>query len=369
MSIQENTSASASPNHQFVYLDGLRGVAAIAVAAHHGKEFFGAPIHSGYLSVDFFFVLSGFVLSYAYKKALENGLSVIEFIKARIIRLYPLYALSSFIGFLYCIFLSDYAWINLLITSVLGIIVVPTPNIFGVLNKYPFPLDHPAWSLFFEFIASAGFAIYIVSYHAKNLYKVIAVFVIIFVSSVAYYGSADFGWWFRSLPFGLARVALSFLVGMAIYLLFERTKYNNRMQSQLIPAVLLCAFLSVDVGEYHRIIYDSVVVVIAFPILIYFSAFVNPGIYSREFYRVLGDISYPLYVLHVPTYLWAAWAIPKFGWDTRDISSAMLVGSALLTLSYITAIWFDLPVRSWLKRRFSRRSSARRPTVETIELG
>jgi peptidoglycan/LPS O-acetylase OafA/YrhL len=80
--------------HQFVLLDGLRGVAALAVVVTHALYFF-PPTPMAYLAVDFFFMLSGFVLAHAYGERLRQGMTAGRFMAIRLIRLYPLYALGS----------------------------------------------------------------------------------------------------------------------------------------------------------------------------------------------------------------------------------------------------------------------------------
>ena len=82
----------------FHTLDGLRGVAALFVAMRHTNLFHRAGIHGGYLAVDLFFVLSGFVIAHAYERRLASGLSVGRFMAARYLRLWPVYVLGAALG-------------------------------------------------------------------------------------------------------------------------------------------------------------------------------------------------------------------------------------------------------------------------------
>src|ERR1700744_3037299 len=88
----------------FEILDGLRGVAALAVVTFHfmewvyfdySKNFIG----HGFLAVDFFFCLSGFVIGYAYDDRIGK-MGILEFFKSRLIRLHPLVIIGSVIGLL-----------------------------------------------------------------------------------------------------------------------------------------------------------------------------------------------------------------------------------------------------------------------------
>jgi peptidoglycan/LPS O-acetylase OafA/YrhL len=103
---------AATRRHSFVILDALRGVAAAAVVTVHAPLFFHSvatpgsvpdasghapmtgPLFEAYLAVDFFFLLSGFVLAHAYGEKLNDGMTSCQFMRCRLIRLYPLYLLA-----------------------------------------------------------------------------------------------------------------------------------------------------------------------------------------------------------------------------------------------------------------------------------
>ena len=89
-----SSSAFAGSKPHYVLLDGLRGVAALLVIWYHVFEGFAtSPIdqkfNHGYLAVDFFFMLSGFVIGYAYVDR-WNKMSTGTFFKRRLIRLQPM---------------------------------------------------------------------------------------------------------------------------------------------------------------------------------------------------------------------------------------------------------------------------------------
>jgi peptidoglycan/LPS O-acetylase OafA/YrhL len=98
----------AESKRTFVTLDGLRGIAALAIVARHAPVLFnsvsiyvqsdiGKPtalFFESYLAVDFFVALSGFVLAHAYGQRLRGGMPASEFMTVRLIRLYPLYLLA-----------------------------------------------------------------------------------------------------------------------------------------------------------------------------------------------------------------------------------------------------------------------------------
>lgn len=97
-----HTAFSDSKPH-YELLDGLRGVAALLVVWYHLFEAFAtSPVdqrfNHGYLAVDFFFLLSGFVIGYAYDERWGRGLRMRDFIKRRLIRLHPMVVLGALLG-------------------------------------------------------------------------------------------------------------------------------------------------------------------------------------------------------------------------------------------------------------------------------
>ena len=91
---------SQSPKQTFAALDGVRGIAALAVMMFHIAWWphFGRPFPSAYLAVDLFFALSGFVVAHAYSPRLSQGMSPWGFLRLRVVRLWPLYALGLAVG-------------------------------------------------------------------------------------------------------------------------------------------------------------------------------------------------------------------------------------------------------------------------------
>src|ERR1700760_1005878 len=94
----------------FLCLDALRGTAAIVILLFHVPYFFGAVLFQhGYIAVDFFFMLSGFVLSFAYQEKIDQGGFFLRFAKIQMVRLYPLYFLGLVLGLMQLLFSANYA--------------------------------------------------------------------------------------------------------------------------------------------------------------------------------------------------------------------------------------------------------------------
>src|SRR5687768_17245753 len=147
----------------FEVLDGLRGIAALAIVIFHFMEWVFSDfsknfIAHGFLAVDFFFCLSGFVIAYAYDDRIEK-LGAIEFFKSRLIRLHPLVILGSVLGLLtfildpFDVSFASYSTGKLILLFAGSIFLIPLPlmedrafNLFG--------LNAPSWSLFWEYVAN-----------------------------------------------------------------------------------------------------------------------------------------------------------------------------------------------------------------------
>ncbi len=202
--------------HKFRTLDGIRGVAALLVVMRHADPYFkGLPRTESYLAVDLFFVLSGFVLAYSYQARLDAGMTAIRFMRLRLIRLYPLYALGLAIAVAAVVFeafcgVAPPAWIE--VATLLAAFMLPSP-VYGAPAGI-FPLNGPSWSLFFELAANAvmgaGWRV------LSN--RVLVVACVVFGASLAAVTinlrSANFGDLWITFPVGFGRACFSFFAGV-----------------------------------------------------------------------------------------------------------------------------------------------------------
>ena len=212
---------AAAETSRFLLLDGLRGVAALAVVFDHvPPNAIGDLIPQRYLAVDFFFVLSGFVLAHAYGPRLAASWPPLSFMRVRLIRLYPLYLAGSLIGFSVAALGAIRGWggdlSEVLVTAAFGVFFLPTllnMNSIGVL----YPLNGPAWSLFFELVANFFYALIARFLSGRMLALILSVSAVLL--SIALFNHADVrgpGWQWSHFDAGLARVVFDFFVGVAI---------------------------------------------------------------------------------------------------------------------------------------------------------
>jgi len=351
-------------------LDGLRGVAAILVVAFHIFEAHAASrfeqiINHGYLAVDFFFVLSGFVIGYAYDDRWSK-MTIGGFFKNRLIRLQPMVVMGMIIGAV-CFYLQDYplfpiinetsVW-KMLLVMVIGFLMIPVPQSLDIRGWYEmYPLNGPGWSLFFEYIANILYGLFVKNFSNKLL----SVFVFLsacFLTHLAITNGDVIGGWSldpAQLHIGFARVLFPFFGGLLLFRLAKLTQIKN--------AFWLCSLLIVIVLSIPRIgnneqvwmngIYESIVIIIMFPLIVFIGASGEiKGKYTNHVCKFLGDISYPIYITHYPLiYIYTGWVYANkvsIG-DAFPISLLVFFGS--ITVAYACLKLYDEPIRQWLKKK------------------
>ncbi|HSU19545.1 MAG TPA: acyltransferase family protein, partial [Acidobacteriaceae bacterium] len=175
--------------HKFETLDALRGIAALAVVEYHATALSAHAFRHGYLAVDFFFVLSGFVLSYAYGDRLAEGWSTASFMKARFIRLWPLNTLGLLLGLLLGVAHHplDAA---LLRTILLNLIFLPSRLLP---HGSWFPVNPVAWTLFFELFSNLFHVLFLRRARSGVLIAVVCLSGAVYAQRILVAGSADIG--------------------------------------------------------------------------------------------------------------------------------------------------------------------------------
>jgi peptidoglycan/LPS O-acetylase OafA/YrhL len=347
-----STSGSTGTRH-FATLDGMRGTAAIAVVTTHAVPFIGGPyLPSGSLAVDLFFLLSGFVLTHAYSKRLDAGLGLLGFMALRFTRLSPLYAIGAVLGTSLAVLqMGSGQWelgplrTTFAILSLWVMMPSPLPDHFDLL----FSINNPRWSLFYE---DAVNVVMVLSWtFLRNSVRLAAATVVFGVGlavAMRYFHTYELGWNSHTFGAGFLRVAFSFFLGNLLYRLHSTAPRKASWLANLIPFALLPLFAFETV---HLARYGLLCVAVAFPALVLLGARVQPS--SPHVCRFLGDISYPLYVIHVPLLGLAAWLTARNGYPPAALghpAGFMLLG-VLIGLSWILARTYDPRARAWLGSR------------------
>ena len=292
-------AVAAKTGRRFVTLDALRGVGAASVMAGHAGPLLGgyAPPLT-YLAVDMFFVLSGFVISHAYDQKMAAGMRPLEFLRARVKRLYPIYFVGLLLGLVSVFFVNPHqlSLVQTALTFICGLFALPTPPM-GPL-KALFPLNGPYWSLFFEFwVANVSFAFLWPRLQGKALLAFIGFCGLVLLVGVLYTRRLDLGWNWHSGLGGLARVCFSFYVGVFL----ARLHASHPPKIEIPSAACLfafCAVMALPVDAHWSAMVGLVVIFLFFPALIFWGA---EAVESHPAVgKAIGDASYALYAIHRP---------------------------------------------------------------------
>lgn len=366
---------SSKPHYEI--LDGLRGVAALLVVLFHVFEIHSHGDHSkqiinhGYLAVDFFFLLSGFVLGYAYDDR-WGKMTLKDFFKRRIIRLQPMIIIGSIIGALLFYFQDSPAlgWggINevpvwkMLLVMLIGFTLIPVGKGLDIRGwNEMHPLNGPAWSLFFEYIANIVYALVL-----RRVSKIVlAILVVVAAGFTIHYaltnpnGDIIGGWSIddsTQLKIGFIRLAFPFLAGL---LLSRIGKLRYTKNAFLSAALLLVVLLSVPrLGDADSLwlngLYECFCLIIMFPFIIWLGAGGKvQGYKASKVCKFLGDISYPIYITHFPiAYVYMAWVTNNNLTLEQSWHYGLLVVIAAVATAYLAMRFYDLPIREWLRKKF-----------------
>lgn len=382
----QNVYLASKPRYEI--LDGLRGIASIMVVFFHLMETYSAGpayqiINHGYLAVDFFFVLSGFVVGYAYDDR-WNKMTVWGFFKRRLVRLHPMLVMGTVIGLLLYFFgqceqfgLDGYApgW-KMLVAFVLALFMIPCGSGldvrgWGEMN----PLNGPQWSLTFEYIANILYAL-VFRHLGKVALGVLTaaaafctldlclnwnVFGLLSSARDSHMYTVIGGWSITAeqMYIGAIRLLYPFLCG----LLLSRIGKSINVKG----GFWWCSFLLVIVfslpciggeGSILNGIYVATCILFVFPLIVLMGAGSQiKGQKSAKICTFVGELSYPLYITHYPImYMQMNWA-----WNNPDapLYAHITVAAASFILSiglaYACLKLYDLPVRKWLTEKWLKR--------------
>ncbi|HEX8614861.1 MAG TPA: acyltransferase [Telluria sp.] len=351
--------------HYFHLLDGLRGVAALIVMWRHTGYFWGGwTIPQSYLAVDLFFVLSGVVVANAYEERLRGPLAPTRFALLRLIRLYPLYLLGSLAG-LIPVVAALLGLVPASLESPLPLVLLAAALLLPLVSEPNlFPLNSPAWSLFFELAANLAYAA-VLRYLSGVLLGAI---MLASALGLALALQADpeqglhGGYSPATMLVGLCRVGYGFFAGVALLRCFNsgaapviRRGAGAWLRGSLVLACLLGLLLARPSAALRPWL-DFVAVTVAFPVLIYLAVGCRVSGRAAQACAVLGAISYPLYVLHVPLGRLVNGALvkllPMASAPAMVLAGLVFVG-VLLPLCWLLDQRVDAPLRRWLMRRAS----------------
>lgn len=349
MTAASETSSPLSPDGRFMALDGLRGVAALVVLVLHISSLRHLVPH-GYLAVDLFFIMSGFVVAHAYEGRLKAGWSGGAFIRARIIRLWPLYMLGTCIGAaVFAAGVDDVVGaISLGVLFAAAAMMIPAPL---SANSQVFTFNPPGWSLFFEMAANIVYACVASRLSDRALKAAVCLGAVAVLVAFLAAGKGSIGQHGWSLAGGLARITFGFPLGLLLHRMWGAGRLTLRWPVALIVAVFIGLVLAPDLGRWNGV-FDAAAVLIVLPFVVVaaVTARLSPRLQTAAAF--IAALSYPLYILHGPFLM-----IVETQFNHVPLSD-VLAGAASLAAAFAAARWFDPPARALLGRLMQQRRPA-----------
>ncbi len=312
-------------------LDALRGIAAIMVMAYHTGAVSPLPAASGYLAVDFFFALSGFVLARAYQHRLRGGLPVAQFALQRLIRVYPMVLASGLLA------------LAIGHGSLGALLLLPDLQSPGLL----YPSNTPLWSLACELAVNLAFAVLSVRLGWKALAAIlVASGAVLAHGALGPGGTINAGGFWSDWHIGLVRTVFSFTLGVAIFRLHELKGYRLRTTALawLLFPLLAGALMAAPAWRGG---WEALCLFAILPAVLWFGAQWNCP--ASPLAKWLGDISYPLYCIH---------ALFVFNPNRTPVQAAVLF-ALLMLAAWAFDRFYDRPVRALLASALKRRAFRR----------
>jgi peptidoglycan/LPS O-acetylase OafA/YrhL len=355
--IATDTAAVSRTKPHFVVLDGLRGVAAVGVVIFHFMEmaiwnYSKLWIGHGFLAVDFFFCLSGFVMGYAYDGRIgQMGLG--QFFKVRLIRLQPLVVLGTVLGLI--AFYANpfgvtpgYGPGKVALMFAVSLLMIP----YGPMEERShnlFSLNAPSWSLFWEYVASVvfGVGLYRIKRGVLVMLTVVAAVLLCWAGHRA--GNLSGGWSSKNFWDGGARMEFSFLAGLLVYRMGWRlkTRLGFGALSVLLAGALVMPYAT---GAWMR---EAAVIVIYFPLLVALGAGARVSGRMERLCRFSGDLSYPLYMTHYAViWIWGDYAV-KHKLASGGMAIPVVFGViTMVAFAWLVMVVYDKPVRAYLRAKW-----------------
>ena len=357
MIAKETTPDILKTKQHFEILDGLRGVAALSIVVFHfmewiysdpGKNFIG----HGFLAVDFFFCLSGFVIAYAYDDRIEK-MGLAAFFKSRLIRLHPLVIIGSVLGLAEFLFdpltgnQEPYSAGKLMLLFFASIFLIPLPimkdrsfNLFG--------LNAPSWSLFWEYVANIFYAF--ILYRIARRYLLIITMLAAAALCVVSYRSGNLlgGWAGSNFWDGFVRVSYSFTAGLLLF----RSKWiiSNKLGFIGLSVLLILAFIMPHFKWNY--IAELIVVLFYFPLIVALGAGSTLSPAMKKICIFSGKISYPLYMTHYA----GIWIFSNYYMRNKpgtDKLTLVIISTTILLVCFASfvMVFLDEPIRKYLNKK------------------
>lgn len=342
---------------KFIGLDGMRGIAALFVFLRHTNDYWGFTyFYHSYLAVDVFFILSGFVIAHAYEKRFDSKtMTVSSFTITRLIRLYPMYLLGLLVGVGLVIAkliighpssISTHE--NILHIVLLSLLFLPS-NVGA--GQTLFPLNLPSWSLFYELSSNFFYAAFRKQLNTRNQLIFLGFLFTILIYVSYKISGLDIGPMAgpKSIFGSAIRAFFGVYCGLSLYKLYLKKVYVPKfLQGQFTPVLLMgIVFVMPNAGTLNWI-FDLIAASIIFPLSVLLGANLVTNQALIKPYEFLGEISFPLYILHDPIKYFFLLFFSSTIMQYQPLAGILLLSFTII-ISLLAIRYIDEPVRKYLR--------------------
>ncbi len=362
-------------NTKFQSLEATRGLAAIIVVIHHSHFLYGEPslfIYNGALFVDYFFILSGFIMATAYQSKIGLTINFKSYFLLRFGRLFPLHLFMlliwlPFIAVKLYAYHSGIGGTNPTETCNLSSFI---SNLFLIhsLGFYSFESwNFPSWSISVEFYTYMVFFIYVLLIKNKRRF-ILPIFIAVSCYSILCYLAPN-AVLTRTYDYGMIRCLAGFFAGVALYSFYSNKQliFKNNITSSIIEIVSIALIVFV-VSHAYRSITNELFAFVLFTFSLYLFASQDKGIVSKILktppLQLIGRLSYSIYMVHAIIVVGIQNVFEKiFGFTASEIilqkgehlnviitKWAFIIDSSevliVIALSYLTYKYIEVPWRN-----------------------
>ena len=301
-------------------LDGLRGVFSLMVVVFHYPEEF-LPIwfseffmiRQSFVFVDFFFVLSGFVISYNYN-TLSSSADFWKYLRNRFTRLYPLLFYSCSLVFIYNILIklliqpifpgyfanNQFTFEEHILPFFDSILFMNSTPILGSTSG----VNHPSWSISSEMISYLVFGLVAIAIHKKFKKYILASIILISAVLLFYLGN-----FFLTGDYGFLRGLVCFNLGYFVWKLYKKDFVVNSSFEYVLPILMIVIFYYLSIlGNLTTfgLLYNILAIPLFFSFAILLFTKTNgylTRLLEKKTIQYLGKISYSIYLNHIIVFL------------------------------------------------------------------
>jgi peptidoglycan/LPS O-acetylase OafA/YrhL len=341
---------SRPSSQYFPLLDGIRGLAAVAVMFRHMQPFGVHAVAQSYLGVDIFFALSGAVIASAYERKLLSGMRTRDFFWRRVVRLWPMIALGVALGVVNAIWgqprtpANGYLWLY----AAIALVVAGNNPLLPMIN-----LDPPSWTMSFELAVNLVYAKLVRRLTGRVILVTCGACALILGYAARRNGGLDTGGSPDTAVFGAARAGFAFFLGVGLYRLYRTGRlpipaslHGGRGMGLCALLLGLCLFAPVPHAWRWASAFLSALFLV--PAIVSLGLVSQVGGRAAKACLALGALSYPLYMINNPLATLVAANLTHYGRADLLPVARVLFAVTVPLLAWAVHRWVDEPVRSWL---------------------